>query len=170
MRAIFSICLVLLTGLVAPGHAQAEGGGAFTVFVARHAEKADTSRDAELSDAGRSRAVHLAKLLQDADVEYVHSTDFKRTTATANPTAEKINAKVNLYAPGALPDLVAEIRRRRGRHLVVGHTNTVLKTVELLGGDPGFPLDEGSEFDRLYVVTVSARGEVTTILMRYGSP
>ena len=50
MRAIFSICLVLLTGLVSPGNAQAEGGGAFTVFVTRHAEKADTSRDAELSD------------------------------------------------------------------------------------------------------------------------
>ena len=86
MRAIFSICLVLLTGLVSPGNAQAEGGGAFTVFVTRHAEKADTSRDAELSDAGRSRAAYLAKLLQDADVEYVHSTDFKRTRVIAVST------------------------------------------------------------------------------------
>ena len=170
MRAIFSICLVLLIGLVSPGIAEAESGGAFTVFVTCHAEKADASRDAELSDTGRSRAAYLAKLLQDADVEYVHSTDFKRTKATANPTAELMNAKVNLYAPSALPDLVAEIRRKRGRHLVVGHTNTVLKTVELLGGEPGFTIEEGSEFDRLYVATVSARGEVTAILMRYGAP
>ena len=137
MRAIFSICLVLLTGLVAPGNVQADGVGAFPVVVTRHAEKAVTNRDAQLSDAGRSRAAYLAKLLQDADVEYVHSTDFKRTKATATPTAETISAKVNLYAPSALPDLVAEIRRTRGRHLVVGHTNTVLKTVELLGGFGG---------------------------------
>ena len=169
MRSNYHVCLVLWALLLFPGAAAAESE-AFTVFITRHAEKANTSRDAELSNAGRLRAAYLARLLKDAGVEYVHSTNFKRTKATASPTAKTINAKLNLYAPSALPDLVAEIRRKRGRHLVVGHTNTVLKTVELLDGDPGFPIEESSEFDRLYIVAVSARGEVTTILMRYGPP
>jgi hypothetical protein len=42
-----------------------------------------------------------------------------------------------------------------------------LKTIELLGGEPGFPIDEKSEFDRLYIVTVGASGTVSTVLMRY---
>lgn len=143
--------------------------GTLTVFVIRHAEKADTSRDAELSDVGRLRAKHLARVLKDADVEHVHSTNFKRTKATAGPSAAAFGLKLKLYDPRALPKLVTEMRRRKGRHLVVGHTNTVPKTVELLGGDPGFPIDEKSEFDRLYIITVGADGNVSTVVVRYGS-
>lgn len=169
MRLKLFVSLALLAALLFPGIAVAEGG-TFTVFITRHAEKADTGRDAELSKAGRLRAQHLARLLQDAEVQYVHSTNFKRTKATAAPTVKSIKAALGLYDPSALTDLVAEIRRKTGRHLVVGHTNTVLKTVELLGGDPGFPIDEDTEYDRLYVITVGADGEVTTVRLRYGSP
>ena len=75
----------------------------------RHAEKADTSRDAELSNAGRSRAAYLAKLLQDADVEYVHSTDFKRTKATANATTMACRNRAVLGL-GRICDLLDESR------------------------------------------------------------
>jgi phosphohistidine phosphatase SixA len=106
-------------------------------------------------------------MLSDAEIGHVHSTNFKRTRETAEPTAGAFDIKVNLYDPRSLKDLVTQLRQAKGRHLVVGHTNSILKTIELLGGEPGFPIDEKSEFDRLYIVTVGASGTVSTLLMRY---
>ena len=55
-----------------------------------------------------------------------------------------------------------------GRHLVVGHSNTVPELVALLGGDGGPPIDEAGEYDRLYVVTLTANGRVRSELRHYG--
>ena len=162
-RLIFSILVALLLFPSAAVTQAAE----FTVFLVRHAEKADTSRDSELSKVGQLRAKNLAKVLKDAEIEYVHSTDFRRTKATAAPISKQANLRLRIYSPRALKELVTLIRSQKGRHLVVGHTNTVPKTAQLLGGDPGFPIDESNEFDRLYVINMSADGKVTTVLLRY---
>ena len=140
MRSAFLIFAVSLVAAVFPGSAVADNR-TLTAFIVRHAEKADASHDAVLSDVGERRAERLARMLSDAEVEHVHSTDFKRTSSTAAPTAGAFGIKVKLYDPNDLSDLVAQLRKLKGRHLVVGHTNTVLKTIELLGGDPGFPID-----------------------------
>ncbi len=52
---------------------------------------------------------------------------------------------------------------------MAGHSNTTPQLVEALGGDPGEPIDENNEFDRLYQVVIGADGSVTTTLLRYGS-
>ena len=77
---------------------------------------------------------------------------------------------MKLYDPRELPSLVAQLRRIGGRHLIVGHSNTIPKTVELLGGEPGLAINEKSEYDRLYIVDVGANGAVSTVMMRYGAP
>jgi hypothetical protein len=51
---------------------------------------------------------------------------------------------------------------------VVGHSNTTTELVTLLGGDPGTEIEESSEYDRLYILTINSSG-VTTLLIRYGS-
>ncbi|MCP4663205.1 MAG: histidine phosphatase family protein [bacterium] len=140
------------------------------VFLVRHAERVDARPDSELSAAGSARAAELATLLRDADIEHVHSSDFIRTRNTAAPTAAKLGLVVELYDPRNLPALVERLREAGGRHLVVGHSNTTPSAVELLGGEPGSEIDEHSEFDRLYVVTIGAAGAVGTVLMRYGGP
>ena len=166
MRSVYLAFVCLLVAAVFPRAVFADDGS-LTAFIVRHAEKVDASHDAVLSDLGKRRAKRLARMLSDAEVEHVHSTNFKRTRATAAPTAGAFGVKVNLYGPRSLKDLVTQLLQAKGRHLVVGHTNTVLKTIELLGGEPGFPIDEKSEFDRLYIVTVGASGTVSTVLMRY---
>ncbi len=149
----------------------ADGGQAkqLVVFLVRHAEKVDASRDPELTAAGRERAAALAKLLRDTGIEHVHSTDFIRTRDTAAPIATELGLEVELYDPYDLPALIALLRQAGGRHLVVGHSNTTPPAVELLGGEPGSEIDEQSEFDRLYVVTAGADGEASTVLLRYGT-
>jgi len=138
------------------------------VFCVRHAEKVDSSEDPELSVAGLERAAALAATLRSAEIEYMHSSDFIRTRDTAAPTATDHGLEVALYDPRDLPALVEKLREAGGRHLVVGHSNTTPQLAELLGGQAGSAIDEASEYDRLYVVTVGKQDEASSVLMRYG--
>lgn len=137
------------------------------IFLVRHADKETTGSDPDLSPDGRRRARMLAGLLKDADLGNVHSTDFNRTRNTAKPAAEVAGVAVLIYDPADLSGLAAILQATGGRHLVVGHSNTTTKMVELLGGDPGSPIDDASEFDRLYVLSLSPGGVVQTVLLRY---
>jgi len=137
------------------------------IFLVRHAEKMTTGSDPDLTAAGQLRAEALAGLLKDADIRHVHSTDFTRTRNTAMPIAAAAGLTVNIYDPSALSTLATTLRATKGRHLVVGHSNTTTKMVKLLGGDPGSPIDDGSEFDRVYVLSVTPGGAVNTVLLRY---
>ena len=53
------------------------------IFLVRHAERAATSghvpSDTGLSPAGRKRADALARVLQDAQITAVYTTEYKRT-------------------------------------------------------------------------------------------
>ncbi|MBK8500811.1 MAG: histidine phosphatase family protein [Saprospiraceae bacterium] len=139
-------------------------------FLVRHAEKADLSADAELSEAGKERTLELAKFLRSANIEYVHSSDFIRTRETAAPTANEFGLTTEIYDPDDLEELAHKIRAKGGNHLIVGHSNTTPEMVKLLGGDPGSQINEAGEFDRLYIVYVPANSTGKSILMRYGTP
>jgi len=39
----------------------------------------------------------------------------------------------------------------------------------LLDGEPGGEIDEASEYDRLYILTIGNSGEAETVLIRYGT-
>ncbi|MFM1561220.1 MAG: SixA phosphatase family protein [Roseibacillus sp.] len=139
-------------------------------FLVRHAEKMETGEDPDLTAAGESRARDLAAMLRTAGITQVHSSDYKRTRNTAAPTAELLGLKVRIYDPRDLPTLVVELKAAGGRHLIVGHSNTTPALAKLLGGQAGAPVDEKREYDRLYVITVDAGGEASTVLLRYGAP
>lgn len=139
------------------------------VFLVRHAEKVDASADPELSQVGAERAVDLAAVLRDSGIERIHSSDYIRTRDTAAPLAVALGLEVELYDPRDLEALAVRLEEGGGRHLVVGHSNTTPNVVELLGGEPGAEIDEASEYDRLYVVTIAAGGVASTVLLRYGA-
>lgn len=140
------------------------------VFLVRHAEKADLTKDPELTESGKERALELAKVLRSANIEYIHSTNFIRTRETAMPTAQELRLTTEIYDPGNLEKLVQKLRDYGGNHLVVGHSNTTPSMVSLLGGNPGSKINEANEYDRLYIVTNTGDGDVSSILIRYGHP
>lgn len=145
------------------------------VFLVRHAEKARSreqgrGQDPDLTEAGRQRAKALARVLASAGITRIHSTDYRRTLDTARPLAEVLGLEVEIYDARAPRAFVSQLRESPGRHLVVGHSNTTPELVKLLGGEPGTPIDEGSEYDRLYVLVLGPHGSVATILQRYGAP
>ncbi|RMH19196.1 MAG: histidine phosphatase family protein [Gemmatimonadetes bacterium] len=144
-------------------------GEPVVIYLVRHAEVApDGTRDPALSERGRERAAALARVLGEAGLGRVLSTDLRRTRQTAAPIAEDLGVEVESYDPRALPELAAALRAAGGRILVVGHSNTTPALVAALGGDPGEPIDESVEYDRLYQLVLLGDGRVLTTVLRYG--
>ena len=159
--------LLLAFGLALSVSAQES---ATVVYLVRHAEKQDDgSQNPALNAQGEERALLLDLLLRDAGLTHIHSPDFLRTQSTAAPVAASLGLEVSSYDPRDLPAFAAWIRENPGRHLVSGHSNTTPGLVTALGGEPGEPIEEAWEYDRLYVLTLGTDGDVSTVLLRYGS-
>jgi phosphohistidine phosphatase SixA len=142
------------------------------LFLVRHAEK-QPGDNPSLTSQGQSRASALAQMLTDNTLDGVYSTDYKRTHETALPTAKGHNTAVTLYNPSKLSDFSQQLLSLKGRYLVVGHSNTTTELVTLLGGQAHSAIDDKSEFNRLYILTVTLdeKGQkqpVNTVLLRYG--
>lgn len=136
------------------------------VFLVRHAEKVDSTDASPLTEIGEARAEALAHTLRDAQLDEVHASNYRRTQQTAEPVASAAGLKVQTYDAGDLPALATALAEARGRHLVVGHSNTTPAMVRLLGGE-ATPIDE-REHDRLYMLTTRG-AETSTELLRYGA-
>lgn len=161
------ILSALLAGLLSLASAGPALAADLEVFLVRHAEK-QSGQDPALTDEGSLRADALADLLEDAGIEHIHSSDYQRTRDTAAPLAARLDLPVQLYDPRNLAAMAARLREEGGRHLVVGHSNTTPPLVEALGGNGGTPIYEPTEYDRLYLVTMTG-DETHTILLRYGA-
>lgn len=173
----FAIIIALMAGLLAMSFlsscAKPEDNST-VVYLVRHAEKLtgpDAGRNPELSIEGKARAAELATVLADKGIEHIHSSDYIRTKNTGAPLAKILGLEVEIYDPRDLPALAAHIKEQGGRHLVVGHSNTTAEGVVALGGENDQPaIHEPTEYDRLYMVTISSDGHIKTALSRYGVP
>jgi broad specificity phosphatase PhoE len=129
------------------------------VFLVRHAEKADASRDPVLSQKGEARARALAALLRDAGVTAVWATELRRTQLTAKPLADARRLPVRVQAADDSAGLVAQVRKQqpRGRVLVVGHSNTVPEIAQAFGVREKIALSD-DEYDALFVIVPGPGG------------
>ena len=148
----------------------------FVVYVVRHAEKADATRDAALSEAGRARAAALAGALADAGVGAVVTTQFVRTQETAAPLARALGLEASVVAATAAVDAHAadvarsvQAARGKGAVLVVGHSNTVPAIVAALGGPRFSDLCE-ADFDNLFVLVLRDGEPARLTRARFGAP
>jgi phosphohistidine phosphatase SixA len=122
-----------------------------TVFIVRHAEKVDDSKDAELSETGRARAETLANMLRDAKIGAIYATEFKRTQQTAAPLAKALGLTVTTLPAADQAALVAKLRASTANSLVVGHGNTIPDVIKALGISEPVNISE-SDYDNLFVV------------------
>lgn len=137
-----------------------------TVFVVRHAERADggapsgamagAPADPPLSAVGEARAAKLATMLADAGIKAIYATEFRRTQDTAKPLAAKLNLKVEVMPSKDTAALVAKIKREHPNDvvLVVGHSNTVPEIVKAFTGKVVTMSDE--EYTAMFVLTPAA--------------
>ena len=152
-----------LVALPAPAQTASEST---VVYLVRHAEKVDNSRDPALSQSGLHRADLLADMLRDAGVTHLHTTDLERTRDTLRPLAKRLGLSLRFYSGGELESFAEWLKDTPGRHLVSGHSNTTPQLVRLLGGESSDMPDP--EYDRLYIVTLDPTRPTTTVLIRFG--
>lgn len=66
-----------------------------TVYLVRHAERADEPRqDPPLTEKGTARAQELARILGNANIKAIITSQFSRTKLTAEPLAKQANVVV----------------------------------------------------------------------------
>lgn len=146
------------------------------VVLVRHAEKAtDDPKDPSLSDIGLARAASLAKALAGYPLTSAIVSEYKRTLQTADPTLRehKVAAKiipVKADTAEIYSQRVAEWVKREHQGeavLVVSHSNTVPACVLALTGVQVPPIEESSEFNRLYTIILPAQGPPRLISAKY---
>jgi broad specificity phosphatase PhoE len=167
----FRLALALITALFFRSTGlSGQTDPAITVFIVRHAEKADQSSDPSLSPAGRDRARELTRVLKDARIGAVYVTQFKRTQETGQPVAEAIGQKPVIGEAGKTDLLVDSIRKLApgSRVLVVSHSNVVPEMIKQLTGETITPLTE-SDYDGLYLVSLTG-GQGSVVQLHYGAP
>jgi broad specificity phosphatase PhoE len=137
--------------------------GQEVVFLVRHAEKLDASKDSRLSAAGEARARALAAKLKDAGITSVWTTEYRRTQETAKPLADALHLTPKIHPANDSKGLIELLKKEGGRALVVGHANTVPEIVRMFGGK----LEElhDDEFDGLFLVTKGPDG-VSLVTLR----
>jgi broad specificity phosphatase PhoE len=153
--------------------ASASAAAAQTVFVVRHAERADAAGGGEvmmkadpgLSEAGRARAESLAATLKDAGVTAIFITEYRRTRDTAAPLAKRLGIEPQKVPAKDTAALLERLKSAKGNVLVVGHSNTVPEIVKGLGIATPVAVGE-SDYDNLFVVTPGDRPSLLRLHFR----
>jgi broad specificity phosphatase PhoE len=127
-----------------------------TIFIVRHAEKADATKDPDLSEAGRARAEALAKTLRDANITAIYATEFKRTQQTAAPLAKILGITVTILPAKDNAALIAKLRASTGNALVVGHGDTIPDSIKALGISDPINIAE-NDYDNLFAVVLDQK-------------
>jgi 2,3-bisphosphoglycerate-dependent phosphoglycerate mutase len=145
---------------------------ATTLILVRHAEKASMQGDMPLSDAGHARATELARVLADARISTIYTTQYLRTQQTVAPLAKALKLEPRKIETGKTyaADVVRTIREKHAGEtvLVAGHSNTTVDVLRELGmKDP--PFIPEPQFDDLFVCTLADGAAASCVALRYGT-
>lgn len=140
-----------------------------TVWIVRHAEKDTamaTRANPDLNALGKQRALDLASYLKQENIAYIYSTDTKRTKQTAT----HFPVPITVYNPKTLQELPSQIlAAAKGKTiLVVGHSNTVLETIEALGGQRPVKALTDEDYDYIFKVELKEGSPVKVNAFQFG--
>ena len=123
-------------------------------YFIRHAEKADSSKNPDLSEKGLERAQEWKALFSEINFDAVYSTDFNRTIQTIKPISVKQNKNFSLYNPKTI-DIEAFKKETFGKTiLIVGHSNTIPNMVNQIIKENKYSDIAENQFGNLYIVTI----------------
>ncbi len=146
-----------------------------TVLIVRHAEKASEGDNPPLTEAGLKRAQGLVRVVQDADIKAIYTTQLIRSRDTAKPLADRLGISITEMAvnPANVADygktLAKELLdKHKGKTvLVVSHTNIMPALIEALSGKAIEPISD-PDYDNLFIVTIPANEPARLIKAQYG--
>lgn len=131
-----------------------------TFILVRHAEKmADGSKDPELSEVGKARALRLANMLKKQSIAAIYSTNFKRTLNTVKPLAEQLGQNILPYEPFKDEEIIKMVNEHKGKTvLIVGHSNNIPWIANTLLGQKTFGDYDESYYENVLIVNVIEKG------------
>ncbi len=144
-------------------------------IILRHAEKDTTvagsqmmQADPPLNSKGQERAQSIVRKFKQYKISTIYSTYYNRTKSTVLPLANAIGLSINHYDPKQLKTF-AEALKAPANHsktiLVVGHSNTSPRLVNLLlGKDVYKDLDE-SVYNQYWVVKLNGQRKHAKVLL-----
>jgi broad specificity phosphatase PhoE len=170
------LALMLFLPIAVVGIPEVAAQTGTTVYIVRHAEKADApANDPPLSADGAARAQALREVLADARISAIISTPTVRTRTTAVPLAEALGVPIETVAvQGSIAAHAAEVAaavraKAGGSVLVVGHSNTVNRIATALGGPAIADLCDG-DYDQLFILQLVDGGPPRFARVRFGAP
>ncbi len=136
------------------------------LFIVRHAEKVDQSKDPHLSDAGQARARALAALLAQSGAAAIYATEYQRTTETVKPLADRLGLPIQHVPAADTARLVEQLKARHAQDtvVVVGHSNTVPAIVKAYGAS--VPEIADDDFGSVFVVVPRVSGPALVLRLR----
>ena len=126
------------------------------VFIVRHAEKSGDGKDPDLSAAGQTRAEILVRILKDAGITAIFTSEFKRTQETAAPIAKSIGITPTVVQAKDTAALVAKLHQLNGNALVVGHGNTIPELIKAFGIETTIEIPE-NDYTQLLIVLLGEK-------------
>lgn len=144
--------------------------GTRIVYVARHVEKAaEPKEDPGLTDAGRARALALARMLASSGLEAIFVTNTLRSRESAAPLSDSLGLVPSVYGADDPYGGAAQVKASLARvALILGHSDTVAAIIEGLGVQP-MPDLGGIAFDDFFVVAIAADGKAGLSRLKYGA-
>lgn len=165
--------LFFLTVVGSVGIAAAQQGPAVTrIYIVRHAEK-EAGKDPLLTPAGNIRAGDLMRALQNAGIQKIYVSQYRRTQHTADSMRIQLNIDTVHYTADTLCDnLVNTIIEHRdfGKTiLIIAHSNTIPQIIRKFGV-LGYPFGDlpDQNFDDLFLITYR-KEKARLKRMKYGN-
>jgi broad specificity phosphatase PhoE len=125
-----------------------------TIYLIRHAEKADSSQNPELSEEGLKRAVRWTKYFELKNIDFFYTTLTRRTQMTCSTIATSKQKEMIFYDFSKFT-LKEVIEKHPGKTiLIVGHSNTVPKQINDFIGEEIYQKIDENEFGNLYTITI----------------
>lgn len=129
-------------------------------YIIRHSEKDKTNpknKDPFLTEDGIKRANDWAEYFKDKNIEQIFSSQYKRTTQTAIPTASLKQLNINDFDSNAERIFTKAFwQRTYGKvNLIVGHTNTNPRIVNEILGYQKYEDIATSVYDKIFKITIA---------------
>ena len=168
-RLVPTLFVILIAGVLSASVARADG----VVFITRHAEKSlDVPGDAApLLPMGQARARTLSRMLADAGISELITTDAVRSRETGAPFAAQSGLVPVVMTREDEVTLAARLRKTPDskNRLIVAHTRNIPRILEALGvpGGGQIKINADTDYDNLFVVQLRPNGPTSMIRLHY---
>jgi phosphohistidine phosphatase SixA len=142
------------------------------VVLVRHAEKETMpADDPNLTSTGRNRAQELARIVtaltaSGGKVRGLYATHFKRTQQTLSALATQTGVSIDKVDD--VGTLAKAILAKDGIVVVAGHSDSIPRLIQALGGPSGLTIDE-TDFGKLFLLTAPNSPKTALVMLRYSA-